>query len=244
MEKLVYVLWAREGDTHETLGQRLLGPVPERLVAMGAERLQVNVSDAAVAAGEGLRQRNINPAPSAVVSFWLNSAHIRAPYEEELKKSSGRLAGYAVSESTVLPNKETFADGTRVHGFAQIALIARPPRITQEAYLDVWLKSHSHVGVETQSNFYYCQNIVTRPLAYDAPPLASIVEERFPIGALTDQQLFYDAAGNPEKYEKNLKRMMDSCARFIDFDRIDVMVTSAYRFGGWADASGQPDFPR
>ena len=244
MEKLVYVLWTRDGETDETLGRNLVGPVREKLVRAGVERLQVNVSDTAVAAGEGLRQRNIRPAPSALVSFWLNSAHIRAPYENALREVCGRLAGYAVSESTVLPNKETFPDGTRVHGFAQIALIARPPRLTQDAYLDVWLKSHTHVGVETQSNFYYCQNIVCRPLTYDAPPLASIVEERFPIGALADQELFYDAAGNPEKYEKNLKRMMDSCSRFVDFDRIDVMVTSAYRFGGWADASGQPDFPR
>ena len=244
MEKLVYVLWTRDGEPHEALNRRLLGPLRETLSGMGAERLQINVSDAAVAAGEGLRQRNIAPAPGAVVSFWLNTAHLRAPYEREIREQAGRIAGYAVSESTVLPNKEPFADGTRIDGFAQIALIARPPRITQDAFLDVWLKSHTHVGVETQSNFYYCQNIVNRYLTYDAPPLAAIVEERFPLGALTDQHLFYDAAGNPGKYEKNLTRMMESCARFIDFDRIDVMITSAYRFGGWADASGQPDFPR
>ena len=244
MEKLVYVLWKRDGEAEEAFGQRLLGPLRDTLAGMGAERLQMNVSDAAVADGDVLRQRNISPAPSALVSFWLNSAHIRAPYEQAIQDSAGRIGGYVVSESTVLPNKETFADGTRIQGFAQIALIGRPPRLTQDAFLDVWLKSHTHVGVETQSNFYYCQNIVSRVLTWSAPAWAAIVEERFPAGAMTDPHLFYDAAGKPDKYEKNLARMMDSCGRFIDFDRIDVMITSAYRFGGWADFGGQPDFPR
>ena len=44
MEKLVYLLW----KGHEDLGafnQRLLGEVRRNLTALGAERLQVNVSD-------------------------------------------------------------------------------------------------------------------------------------------------------------------------------------------------------
>ena len=244
MEKLAYVLWKREDETDGQFGGRLLGPLRERLSALGAHRLQINISDAAVAAGAPLLQNNLKPSPSAMVSFWLNSAHIRQPYEDAIRDAASRIGGYAVTESTVLPNVETFADGTRVQGFAQLALIARPDRITREAFLDVWLKSHTHVGVETQSNFYYCQNIVNRVLTYGAPQFQCIVEERFPIGALTDPQLFYDAAGNQAKYESNLKRMMDSCGRFIDTDGIDVLVTSAYRFGGWADIAGQLDFPR
>jgi len=244
MEKLVYVLWRGDGETDEAFNARLLGPLRETLASLGAHRLQINVSDADVEAGRQLRQENVRPSPHALVSFWLNSSHIRAPFEQAIQEAAPRIGGYAVTESTVLPNREPVADGTRIQGFAQIALIGCPPRIARDAFLDVWLGSHTRVGVETQSNFYYCQNIVNRVLTHGAPAWTAIVEERFPAGAMTDPHLFYDAAGQPQKYEANLKRMMDSCARFIDFDRIDVMVTSAFRFGGWADVGGQPDYPR
>lgn len=244
MEKLVYVLWKREGEADEAFGQTLRGSLSGKLSSLGAHRLQVNVVDGAVAGGRRLHQENLRPGPSAVVSFWLNSAHIRAPYEQAVQAAAARIAGYAVTESTVLPNREPTEDGGRAEGFAQIALIGRPPRLTQDAFLDIWLNSHTQVGVETQSNFYYCQNIVNRGLTHGAPAWAAIVEERFPVGAMTDPHLFYDAVGNTQKYDANLARMMDSCARFIDFDKIDVIVTSAYRFGGWADVPGQPDYPR
>ena len=34
--------------------------------------------------------------------------------------------------------------------------------------------------------------------------------------------------------------MMNSCDRFIDRDKIEVLVTSEFRFGGWADNADQP----
>ena len=101
---------------------------------------------------------------------------------------------------------------------------------------------HTPVGLLTQSNFFYCQNIVNRVLTYGAPMLGCIVEERFPKAALTDPHAFYNAVGAPKKYESNLARMMESCARFIDFDKIDVLVTSAYQFGGSTDLTGQPKY--
>jgi hypothetical protein len=211
------------------------------LLSLGAHRLQINVSDQRVASGAGLRQEKLRPGPSALVSFWLNSSHIRKPFEQALEDAAPRIAGYAVTESTVLPILETVADGEPTRGFAQMALIQRPNRLTQEAFLDVWLGSHTTVGVTTQSNFFYCQNIVNRILTAGAPIFAAIVEECFPLAALTDPHVFYDASSQ-EGFEARLKEMMDSCARFIDFDKIDVMITSAYRWGGWADLTGQPAF--
>ena len=172
MEKLVYVLWKPERETSEAFSQTLRGALSARLSSLGAHRLQVNVVDDAVAPGRVLHQENVRPGPSALVSFWLNSSHIRAPYEEAIRAAAPRIAGYAVTESTVLPVREPTEDGARSQGFAQIALIAQPPRLTREAFLDVWLNSHTQVGVDTQSNFYYCQNIVNRVLTHGSPAWA------------------------------------------------------------------------
>jgi hypothetical protein len=241
MEKLIYALW-KGPENYTTFNQRLLGPLRQKLASLGADRLQINVVDDTVAPGQALRQENLRPGPSAIVSFWLNSSHIRKPFEKALEDEAPRIAGYAVTESTVLPITETHADGARTKGFSQIALIQRPPRVTQDEYIDTWLGSHTRVGVETQSNFYYCQNIVNRVLTAGSPLWASIVEECFPLEAMTDPHAFYDAAGNPEKYEQRLDRMMTSCGRFIDTDRIDVLITSEFRFGGWGDNRNQPAY--
>jgi len=241
MEKLVYTLWQGNEEVSE-FNRRLLGDVRRKLTDLGADRLQVNVADDIVAPGAFMRQENLRPGPAALVAFWVNSTHIRAPFEAVLEEAAPRIAGYAVTESTVLPIVAVSADGARTHGFSQIAMIEKPPRITREAYLDTWLGSHTRVGVETQSNFYYCQNIVNRVLTRASPELISIVEECFPIEALTDPLAFYDAAGDQRKYDARLDRMMTSCGRFIDTDRIDVLITSQFRFGGWADNGRQPAY--
>jgi hypothetical protein len=241
MEKLVYALWKGPEDYVE-FNKRLLGPLRKKLSKLGADRLQINVVDDTVAPGAALRQENLRPGPAALVSFWLNSSHIRNPFEKLLEAEAPRIAGYAVTESTVLPITKQQTDGKRTKGFSQIALIQRPPRVTHEEYLDTWLGSHTQVGVETQSNFYYCQNIVNRVLTAGSPLWASIVEECFPLEAMTDPQAFYDAAGNEEKYQERFARMMTSCGRFIDVDKIDVLITSEFRFGGWADNDEQPAY--
>ena len=39
---------------------------------------------------------------------------------------------------------------------------------------------------------------------------------------------FYDAVGDDEKLQKNLTAMIESCARFIDNDSINVVHMSEY----------------
>jgi hypothetical protein len=56
----------------------------------------------------------------------------------------------------------------------------------------------------------------------------AIVEENFPAEAMTDREVFYNAVGNPALKAANEKRMIDSCVRFIEFDRIDCIPTSEY----------------
>ncbi|WP_409284120.1 EthD domain-containing protein [Pseudomonas protegens] len=111
-----------------------------------------------------------------------------------------------------------------------MALLTRPPRLTPQTWLELWRNQHTEVAIATQDNFQYVQNLVVAALTPDAPPIDAIVEECFPPAAMTDPQAFFDATGDAARFEQNLAAMMQSCARFIDFDKIDVLPTSQYRF--------------
>ena len=63
---------------------------------------------------------------------------------------------------------------------------------------------------------------------YIAPHYDAFVEECFPAAAMTDPLVFFDAAGDGERFQHNLDRMMDSVHRFIDMDQLDVLPTSQY----------------
>lgn len=97
------------------------------------------------------------------------------------------------------------------------------------AWLDIWQNHHTRIAIETQDNFLYVQNRVVQVLSHGAAPLSAIVEECFPPAAMTAPQAFFDAPRDEAKFQRNLAAMMDSCKRFIDFDRLDVLPTSQYR---------------
>ncbi|MFC2028232.1 hypothetical protein ACFLU3_06050 [Chloroflexota bacterium] len=82
--------------------------------------------------------------------------------------------------------------------------------------------------MDIQSTFGYKQNVIVRPLTYAAPPYDAIVEENFPAEAMTDPQVFFDAVGDDEKRQKHEQEMMESCMRFIDFDKLDRILMSEY----------------
>ena len=235
MEKLIYLLWNDAGKKLADFNAELLGPVGRQLVAQGAQRLQIHVVDDAVAPGAKLRLEKMRPMPAAVVSFWLNAAHARGPHEAVLEAAAPRIAGYAVAESVVLPIAETYPDGERVHGFSQIALFRKLPGIAYEGFLEIWMRDQTVVGPATQDTFYYGQNIVIRALTVGAPPLDGIVDECYPIEALTDHLVYWKAGGSEEVFQAHLKREMDNVARFLDGDNVSAFVTSTYRFGGWSD---------
>ncbi|MCY1443040.1 EthD domain protein [compost metagenome] len=140
-----------------------------------------------------------------------------------------RLAAYLVTESVPIRNiRYPAVLGERTHGFSQLAFLSRPPRLTHEAWLDIWHNRHTQVAIDTQDNFQYVQNVVVRALTRGAPAIDAIVEECFPPAAMTDPQSFFDAPGDEEKFRRNLAAMMESCNRFIDYDKIDVLPTSQY----------------
>jgi hypothetical protein len=230
MEKLVYAFW-RGGEPADELRRRFISQVKPRITALGAERLQISVNDFSDMSGTlvNFTIDSTKPRPDGIVCFWLTSAWRRGPVESSLRATFARIAGYVVAESTILPNLEhPGREDERSFGFSQVTFLQVPPRLTHAQWRKVWLEEHTPVGIQTQANFRYVQNVVVMPLTDAAPPFAAIVEESFPIEAMRDPQAFYGAVGDEKELQRRLSVMMQSCAKFIDFDRIDVIATSEY----------------
>lgn len=231
MEKLVYALWRDPRHKLDDFCQRIRNEIAPQLVECGAHGVVVNVVDEAVRGGNSPFIRSCAPQMEAFVMLWLDSANQawRQPYEDIIKSLGGRFAAYVVSESQPLRNERCVVPvGERTPGFVQVALFQRPPRVQRDAWLDTWLGSHTRIAIDTQDTFLYVQNVVGRALHFDAPRYDAIVEEGFPLAALTDPQAFYDAVGDADRHQHHEQLMMESCARFIDGDKLDVMPTSQY----------------
>ena len=110
---------------------------------------------------------------------------------------------------------------------ANIALLRRPAGLDQASWLQRWQRDHTPVAIETQSTFGYTQNAVVRALTPDAPQLAGIVEELFPIEAVTDLMAFFGAADDAD-LQQRLSRMVASTSAFGANENIDTVPTSRY----------------
>ena len=233
MEKIVAALWAPETQSQAAFNAALLERLPGTLRAAGASHIRANIRDEAVTSGAQHIQRWQDPQQDAVVQFWLPAANPRffAAAEAALAALSGRVAAWLVTESTIIANTvHPPASGKRTQGWSQATFLAFRPDLAPEQADAHWRDHHTRVAIETQANFEYVQNRVVRPLTPEAPAYDAFVEECFPAAALTDPHAFFDAVGDEAKFQANLATMMDSCGRFIDFARIDVIPTSQYDF--------------
>lgn len=227
MEKIVAALWGVDNST-------LLSELPAALKAAGARHIRINIRDDAVAAGAGLIQMWQEPQQDAVVQFWLPSANaiFRGSADEVIAGQCSRFAAWLVAESTIIANSaHPSRVSERTWGWSQASFINFRDDLDRMEAIKVWHTHHTRVAIDTQSNFEYVQNLIVHPLTEGAPEYSAFVEECFPIDALTDPHVFFDAVGDREKFEANLNMMMDSCGRFIQFGRIDIIPTSQYDFG-------------
>ncbi len=230
MEKVIYLLWQPAASDAEAWGRRLRETLPGVLRAHAVRSARLNLDDAAVVPAKNLRQQHMEVPPQALLQVWIDSANdpLRAPLDAEIARHCARSSAYLVTESVPLRNAQHPPRvGERTAGFAQIALLQRPPRIEAALWRQHWQQVQTSVAIETQSTFEYVQNAVVRVLSDGAPPLDAIVEECFPTVAMTDPLAFFDAPGDQGKFERNLARMMDSVNRFLDLP-IDCVPTSQY----------------
>ena len=83
------------------------------------------------------------------------------------------------------------------------------------------------MAIATQATFGYTQNTVVRALTPDAPVLDGIVEELFPIEAVSDLHAFFGAADDSDLGDR-MAKMAASVARFGADHNIDTVPTSRY----------------
>lgn len=230
MEKLAYLLWNDDDSlATDAFRDRLIGDLPDALAKEGGHALKICVTDSAVDAGANLHLGAL--APQALVTFWLECCQDRAPAEAVLVNACDRLAGYLVVESH--PLRVETPDGRirkRMPGFSLVGCIEPRADVDHRTFVETWERVHRDVAIAVQSTFSYVRNEVVRPLTADAPEWHGIVEEGFPLEALSDPQAFYDAVGDEAKYRDHLKQMMDSCNAFLDIQKVDSHPMSEYRF--------------
>ena len=225
----MYVLWKRASDSDAAFVASLRDDVAKRMLDLGTPALSLNLVDDTARSVQQARLTRLDPPPSGTLSIWLDAAEDRVPYEALLAPATDRLAGYLVVESVPLRNtKHPVPVGERTPGINMVALLERPVRLTWEAWIDYWHGPHRQVAFETQCTFRYVRNVVVRALTEGAPPWAGIVEEGFPTEAVTDPMRWYCADGSVETMQANLARMIESCKRFLDLERVESHPTSEY----------------
>jgi EthD domain-containing protein len=224
VEKVVAVLLAADRD--EDWCERQRGPVADRLLGLGIAGLTVNVRDVAVSKSL-MTLTTLDPPAAAVVSIWTQQSYGEqiAQALRLLAAECDRVAAYLVTEST--PLLAPLELGSRTTGLANIALLRRPAGLDYASWLKRWQHDHTPVAIETQSTFGYTQNAVVRALTPDAPQLAGIVEELFPIEAIADLKAFFGAADDAD-LQQRLSRMVASTSAFGANENIDTVPTSRY----------------
>ena len=228
MEKLAYQLWKKDDDSLETFKEALLKNLSRDIGELVSE-LQINIADSDVIPANNLAQSNYPPAPNAVIFIKVKSYFLADTLESHLEKITNKIYGFVVSESIILDSSEKSPLGLRSEGFSQVVFLEKPRTMSTFDWFDHWTNFHTKIAIQTQSNFIYVQNTVVRSLQKESPSFIAIIEECFPLEAMTDPEVFYNAKNNPKQFAKHAQIMMDSCEKFIDFKKIEVIPTSRYR---------------
>src|SRR5690242_13967128 len=227
MEKVIAVLRRAEPDDAWCARQR--GYVADALLQLGVAGLQMNVRDSTVRHSL-MTLTTLDPPVAAVVSMWTQQCYgdQTTAALKFLAQECEQLAAYLVTESVPL-SPPAVEPGCRTPGLANIALLRRPADMDQATWLNRWQRDHTSVAIETQSTFGYTQNWVVRSLTEEAPGIAGIVEELFPIEATTDLHAFFGAADDKDLQDR-LGRMVASTTAFGANENIDTVPTSRYVF--------------
>ena len=228
MEKLVYLLTADADASGADLREGLIAKAAPALRDAGASQISVNVNDEHVAQGEAVTISRCDPPIRAMVSFWMQNADDRAPCEAALAPHAAELSGYLVVESRPLVHEPPI--GERAPGVNMVTCIQRKPGLSDAEFFERWNDEHKQVALETQSTFAYVRNAVARKLGGDGVAWSGIVEEGFPIEALTDPLAWYDC-DSKEEHAKRLKRMMESVTAFLDLGVMESTPMSEYFLG-------------
>jgi hypothetical protein len=227
VEKVILLLRGTEPD--DTWCTRLRAQVAADLLEIGLPGLAINVRDGEVR-DSLMTLTTLDPPVIALVSLWTQQSYGDQVHAatEVLQKECDMVSAYLVTESVPLPPPDT-VPGQRTPGLANVALLRRPDDLDEATWRERWHLDHTPVAIETQATFGYTQNTVVRPLTAGAQNIAAIVEELFPIGAISDLHAFFGATDDDDLRDR-MERMVASTAAFGANQNIDTVPTSRYVF--------------
>ncbi|MFT5709856.1 MAG: hypothetical protein ACI8QT_000543 [Halioglobus sp.] len=236
MQKIIFPLWKHLSQASDDFRDTLIESLPGVMMQCSCvTSLRITVADSDVASAAPKRLECCQPLPDAVISIYLDGSVSKSSddlelFELALRACTHGYTRYGVSESQPLKNvAHIAASGQRTYGFCQVVFLQRPERLTKAQWLELWQVQHTQVAIDTQATFAYRQNVIETIVSPDAPLLHAMIEENFPPQAMTSDQAFY-GVNNQAQLDENMAAMMQSCAQFIDFDRIDVIPMSEYSF--------------
>ncbi|HEY6416309.1 MAG TPA: hypothetical protein VIX41_08730, partial [Acidimicrobiales bacterium] len=92
-----------------------------------------------------------------------------------------------------------------------------------------WHGSHTPLTFEVHPVCLYVRHAVARAVTEGAPPWRGIVEEGLrDVEDLTDPMRYFSADGSAEVLERNVKRVMDDVATFLDLESVESYPTAEY----------------
>lgn len=228
MEKVIVVL--RRAAADDSWVAELCGPVAQRLGDLGLQGVTLNLRDAPVR-DSLMTLTTLDPPVQGLVSVWTDQHYgeqIRAALDL-LRPHADHLAAYLVTESVPV-RPPASPQGQRSPGLANVALLRRPSELDEVTWLARWLGDHTPVAIATQATFGYVQNYVVRALTPGAPPVSAIVEELFPIEAVSSLHAFFGAADDADLADR-MGKMVASVSAFGAHQNIDTVPTGRYVFG-------------
>lgn len=221
------MLLLRSSGADEDWCTRLRTEVTPRLLDLGVPGLTLNVRDAPVR-DSLMTLTTLDPPVVAVLSLWTQQSYggdVRGAVEVVTPECDA-VAAYLVTESVPMPAPVT-APGERTDGLANIALLRRPEHLDEPTWRARWQIDHTPVAIATQATFGYVQNTVVRALTDEAPVIAAIVEELFPLAAVSDLHAFFGAADDADLADR-MQKMLASTEAFGANRDIDTVPTSRY----------------
>lgn len=236
MHKLIYLL-PLPTDTNRAAFVAALMDLGEQMSARHPSGLRLNVQDVGVDHGKAVEHHPALGRSSpfgpfeAMIQLWLEdaSASARAPYEALITEVAPVHHGYLVEERLLVHNlRQSAGVGERNDGFSQLALLQIPESLSYDTWLQRWQDRHTWVALSIHPHLEYIQNRVLEAVTANAPPIAGIGEEVFPIQGLHDERPLFRGGEDDGMFKALYQVMYEDAARFIDFDRLDMLVTSQF----------------
>lgn len=229
MKKTAYLLSRKVDQSFAQLNSVLLEQVAAELQTSACEHFTINLFDEAVADAARLRLQRQQPSIDAVLFVWFENDAALAAVELALAAHATILSVYLLQEHTPIPAPEGQQkyNGMRTPGMLQLAFLKLPERLQYDKWLSIWQDSHTQVAIDMQSTLIYRQNVVQSCLSDNDLGYSAIVEEAFPLEAMTSQHAFY-AVQSDAQLAARQSAMWNSSKRFIDLSDLDVLPTSEY----------------